>query len=52
MLAEERERGFARLTAALDDDRDFARAAREVRALMFVERFAADVEHRLDALEA
>jgi molecular chaperone HscB len=51
-LAEERERGFARLAAALDDDRDFARAAQEVRALMFVERFAADVEHRLDALEA
>jgi molecular chaperone HscB len=51
-LAEERERGFGRLAAALDDDRDFARAAQEVRALMFVERFAADVERRLDALEA
>jgi molecular chaperone HscB len=49
----QRERGAAheRLAAALDQRHDHAEAAREVRALMFVERFAADVERRLAAFE-
>jgi len=35
----------------LDTSKDFAAAAGQVRALMFVERFASDVEHRLDQIE-
>jgi molecular chaperone HscB len=50
-LQGERDAAYARLADALDGQRDFARAAREVRALMFVERFAADVGDRLVALE-
>jgi molecular chaperone HscB len=40
------------LAASLDDASDFAAAAQQVRALMFVERFADDVERRLEASEA
>jgi molecular chaperone HscB len=50
-LASERRHGYERLVAALDDAHDFARAAAEVRALMFIERFAADVEDRRAALD-
>ena len=42
---------LAQLGRTLDDERDFERAAQQVRALMFVERFAHDVEHRIEALE-
>jgi molecular chaperone HscB len=35
----------------LDSAKDYAAAAGQVRALMFVERFASDVEHRLDQIE-
>ncbi|HWH80995.1 MAG TPA: Fe-S protein assembly co-chaperone HscB [Burkholderiaceae bacterium] len=38
------------LRVTLDERRDFAAAAQQVRALMFVERFALDVDHRLEAL--
>lgn len=49
----DRERRLARerLAAALDERHDAAAAAREVRALMFIERFAADVERRSAELE-
>ena len=40
------------LQAALDVKGDPAAAAQQVRALMFVERFAEDVDHRLEALES
>jgi molecular chaperone HscB len=50
-LEAERRGAYARLADTLDNKRDFARAAQEVRALMFVERFAADVDERLAALE-
>jgi molecular chaperone HscB len=43
---------YAQLAATLDEKRDWAAAARQVRALMFVERFAADVAERLESLEA
>lgn len=43
---------YERLGAALDEARDFAAAAQTVRALMFIERFAADVDDRLAASEA
>jgi molecular chaperone HscB len=51
-LASERRLAHARLAAALDERRDPAEAARTVRALMFIERFAADVDRRLAAFEA
>lgn len=39
-----------RIAHLLDEQHDAPGAAREVRALMFTERFAADVDRRLDAL--
>ncbi len=41
---------LAELAATLDDRRDATAAAGQVRALMFVERFASDVDARLEAL--
>ncbi len=43
--------GLARLARLLDVEHDVAAAVVQVRALMFVDRFAADVERRLEALE-
>ncbi len=43
-----------RLLAAerlLDENHDAVKAAQEVRALMFVERFSSDVEERLDGMQ-
>ena len=34
----------------LDQDQDFSQAAATVRALMFIERFASDIENRLDSM--
>jgi molecular chaperone HscB len=42
----------AELQRLLDDVADAPAAAAEVRALMFVRRFRADIERRLEALEA
>jgi molecular chaperone HscB len=50
-LAEARRVAHERLAGAIDERGDFAAAAGEVRALMFIERFAADVDDRLVALE-
>ena len=47
-----RRSAYAALARAIDDAADFEAAARQVRALMFVERFAADVDERLAMLEA
>lgn len=41
---------LARIEHCLDAGRDWAAGARQVRALMFVERFAHDVDARLEAL--
>lgn len=41
---------LTQLGATLDAEKDWHAAAQQVRALMFVERFAHDVEQRLDAL--
>ena len=49
-VAAHRAAALDRLRRTLDDERDFPGAARQVRALMFVERFAADVDHQLEAL--
>jgi molecular chaperone HscB len=35
----------------LDADQDYREAAQQVRALMFIERFAGDVENRLDRID-
>ncbi|MDQ6638606.1 MAG: Fe-S protein assembly co-chaperone HscB [Pseudomonadota bacterium] len=50
-LANERRLAHERLASALDERHDFAGAAQQVRALMFIERFAADVDDRLVAQE-
>ena len=50
-VAGHRQAALQRLETLLDVDRDFPRAAQEVRALMFTERFVHDVDRRLDALE-
>lgn len=50
-VAAHRREALEALQRTLDADCNFAEAARQVRALMFVERFAADVEARLEALE-
>lgn len=49
-VAAARARGFDALRATLDERRDAQAAAQQVRALMFVERFAEDIERRLEAL--
>ncbi len=41
---------LAECARLLDVDRDYAQAAQQVRALMFIERFASDVDDRLDAM--
>ena len=50
-VARERKTAYQRLALSLDGASDVAEAVRQVRALMFVERFAADVDDRLAALE-
>jgi len=47
-----RRAAYAELAQAIDVAGDYEAAARQVRALMFVERFAADVDDRLASLEA
>ena len=49
-VADHRRAALAQLEATLDSDRDFIAAAQQVRALMFVERFAQDIDARLEAL--
>ena len=49
-VAAHRTQALSALQATLDEQHDFAAAAQQVRALMFVERFASDVDQRLEAL--
>ena len=42
---------LSELQRLLDDARDYPAAAQQVRALMFIERFATEVDRKLDALE-
>ena len=44
-----RARALSSLDWLIDEKGDYPEAARQVRALMFIERFAADVEARLEA---
>ena len=49
-VVKHRDTALVELQTILDDKKDFAAAAQDVRALMFVERFADDVDQRLEAL--
>ena len=49
-VAGHRQQALVHLKAALDTDRDFPKAAQQVRALMFIERFLADIDRRLEQL--
>jgi molecular chaperone HscB len=49
-VATHRRDALVRLAQTCDEQGDFQAAAEQVRALMFVERFADDVDHRLEAL--
>ncbi len=51
-LDEHRRQAYEDLARFLDEAPEYVRAARQVRALMFVERFAEDVGDRLEAMEA
>jgi len=46
-----RKQALSELRRLLDEQHDPTAAAQQVRALMFVERFASDVDRRLEALE-
>jgi molecular chaperone HscB len=50
-VAIHRNQALGELRLLLDDQHDHAAAAQQVRALMFIERFASDVDARLEALE-
>lgn len=49
-VARFRDESLAGLADTLDTRQDAAAAAQQVRALMFVERFAADIDQRLESL--
>jgi len=49
-VAAHRDEALATLRVTIDERADMAAAAQQVRALMFVERFAEDVDRRLEAL--
>ena len=49
-VASRRNGALAELRDTLDGRRDFEAAAQQVRALMFIERFAQDIDQRLEAL--
>jgi molecular chaperone HscB len=49
-VAAHRRAALVQLQNTLDNQRDFKAAAQQVRALMFVERFAHDIDRRLEAL--
>ena len=49
-VAAHRKTALSDLNVTIDDQHDFPAAAQQVRALMFVERFEADVDARLEAL--
>jgi molecular chaperone HscB len=49
-VTDHRRAALMQLEATLDHEHDYAAAAQQVRALMFVERFAHDIDARLEAL--
>ena len=51
-VAADEQARLRRLQALIDAEQNMAEAAREVRALMFVERFSQDIHRRLETLES
>ena len=51
-MQDERTQMLQRLAQLLDTNRDYAAAAQQVRSLMFIGRFAVDIDARSDALES
>jgi molecular chaperone HscB len=49
-VTDHRRAALTQLESTLDHDHDYVAAAQQVRALMFVERFAHDIDQRLEAL--
>ncbi len=49
-VATHRKASLADLQITIDEKQDYAAAAQQIRALMFMERFEADVDRRLEAL--
>jgi molecular chaperone HscB len=49
-VATHRRQALEQLQITLDEKGDYSAGSQQVRALMFVERFADDVDHRLEAL--
>jgi molecular chaperone HscB len=49
-VTDHRGAALTQLEATLDRNSDFAAGAQQVRALMFIERFAHDIDQRLEAL--
>jgi molecular chaperone HscB len=49
-VATQRRTALQGLQRLIDIDQDWPNAAAQVRALMFIERFGADIDHRLEAL--
>jgi molecular chaperone HscB len=49
-VAARKRAAFDQLRRTIDESGDIAAAAEQVRALMFVERFAEDIDHKLEAL--
>lgn len=49
-VSRQRDEALARLLDLIDSEGDFGAAALQVRALMFIDRFAEDIARRLDAL--
>ena len=49
-VAQARRQALAQCEQLIDQQRDYASAALQVRALMFVARFAADIERRREQL--
>ena len=47
-----RDAALASCETLIDQTQDFAKAAQQVRALMFIERFVKDIDTRLDQLDA
>ena len=50
-VAAHRKRMLATVETLIDTQHDYPAASAQVRALMFIDRFAADVDERLEALE-
>lgn len=51
-VSQARQAGLKKCEQLIDNERDFAGAVQQVRALMFIERFGSDVDARLDRMDS